>query len=271
MRSFLFAAVSLLIVPASAMAQRAAPINELRVLPTRLVFEGRDHASALTLLNSGDKPATYRISIIEMEMKEDGQIVEVPSSPTSAASLIRFSPRQVTLAPGVAQTVRVQLRIPADLPTGEYRSHLVFRAIPDPNASVPQQDAGTPGLSVQLIPVFGVSIPLIVRHGDTTVQVSISDLQISRAGQGAPGLQFKLNRSGTRSAYGDLHVSWTDAEGNELAVATMNGVGIYVPNPVRVLRVPLPPHVDLRRGTLNVRFTDPNGGAALAAGSLPLR
>ena len=45
----------------------------------------------------------------------------------SAADLVRYSPRQVELAPGEVQTVRIQIRKPEGLKDGEYHSHLVFQ------------------------------------------------------------------------------------------------------------------------------------------------
>ena len=118
-----------LITPSLLPAQQGG----LLVAPTRLVFEGRSRGGEVTLVNSGTETTTYRIEVIRLRMKEDGSfedVVEPQAGERFANDLIRYSPRQVTLDPGVPQTVRVQLRLPAALEEGEYRSHLLFRAIP---------------------------------------------------------------------------------------------------------------------------------------------
>ena len=109
--------------------------GDLLVAPTRVVFEARRRSAEVTLVNIGTDTATYRISFVHQRMKPDGSLeaVDTPGPGEAFADdLVRFSPRQVTLEPRVAQTVRMQLRIPAGLTAGEYRSHLLFRAIPPP-------------------------------------------------------------------------------------------------------------------------------------------
>ena len=100
-----------------------------------------------------------------------------PSRASASRTLIRYSPRQVTLEPRVAQTVRVQLRLPADLPPGEYRSHLLFRAVPSAEAAPPTTSPAAE-LSIQLTAIYGISIPVIVRHGETSVTTTLSELDL---------------------------------------------------------------------------------------------
>src|SRR3546814_18747123 len=59
-------------------------------------------------------------------------IAEENATPAERAALdmIVFSPRRVTLPPHQPQVVRVGVRVPARLPPGEYRAHMLFRAVP---------------------------------------------------------------------------------------------------------------------------------------------
>ena len=68
------------------------------------------------------------------------------------------------LPPNQPQSIRVNARAPQGLADGEYRVHMLFRAIPDPKPvtdTAPKQ-----GVSFQLTPVYGVTIPVIVRLGN---------------------------------------------------------------------------------------------------------
>lgn len=216
-----------------------------RVTPTRVVFDDRTRSAELTLVNTGSAPTTYRVVLVHMRMSETGAITEIADALPGEAfadSLVRFSPRQVDLEPGVAQTVRMQLRKPAGLAPGEYRSHLVFRALP----SVESEDStgtfrATRGVSIALRPVFGAAIPVIVRQGETSARVEIGGLELRRraGADGGPVLALEMRRTGNRSVYGDLRVTYTPPGGRPRIVGGMRGLAVYTPNPVRQVLVPL--------------------------------
>ena len=106
-------------------------LAQLSVSPKRVIFEGRERSQELLLLNTGDTSKTYRIHFKQLLMTEQGGFAAVESPAFSASQAVRFSPRQVTLAPGSSQTVRLLLRKPKGFADGEYRSHLTFSELPD--------------------------------------------------------------------------------------------------------------------------------------------
>lgn len=245
---------------------------DLLVYPTRLVFEGNERAAQLDLNNNGAEPATYRITLVNRRMTETGDFVDVASPAPGemfAGDMVRFSPRQVVLAPGATQTVRVSVRKPADLPEGEYRSHLSFERVPEVRGSSVGAQGGTGEVGVQLRMLVGVTIPVIVRHGTTSATVSLSGLELHKAGANGPTtLAFVLNRSGNRSVYGDLGASFTPAGGTEQQVGKAGGLAVYTPNALRRgrLELQLPRGMALARGTLRLAYRDrPEAGGKLLA------
>ncbi|MGA7616071.1 MAG: fimbria/pilus periplasmic chaperone [Thermoanaerobaculia bacterium] len=269
----------------SPVAERAAEprvpggsaVGDLLVAPTRLIFEGRTRSAEVTLVNIGNETATYRISFINLRMTDDGGLKEYADAKPEdmpAAPLIRYSPRQVTLEPHIAQTVRLQVRKPADLATGEYRSHLLFRAVPKTEDVAPEASDEKPkGLQIRLIPVYGVSIPVIVREGDLSVNSSITDLSVEQgATAGEPQhLKVKINRSGNESVYGNLRVV-LEKNGRNTTVGVLNGVAVYTPNPFRWITIPLraPENVTLDGGRLRVEYSEQAeaGGGTIAKAEL---
>jgi len=271
---FLVVAVAAVLLPSTGFAQGA---GDLIVSPTRVVFEGRERAAQLSLANKGSASATYRITVVNMRMDENGGLtpVETPDPGQKfAGELFRYSPRQVTLKPGAAQAIRLLLRKPADLAAGEYRSHILFRAVPKEGGRSVEQTGTAKGIQVQLIPVYGITIPVIVRHGQVDVKVKLSNLAIAppSGNTKTPSLKFKINREGSQSLFGDLTATYTPSGGSALVVGQINRLAVYTPNTGRqaemVLRVP--DGVKLSGGKLQLSYnaTPEKGGALLGAAEI---
>ena len=135
MSFFRIAARAALLAPLLLAAPGArAGVGDLLVAPTRVVLNG-SRGTEIILNNIGDDVATYRISVELRRMKSDGRL-RMSRTPNAeeklAESMIVYAPRRVTLAPHEPQTIRISARAPKDLPDGEYRVHLLFRAVPPP-------------------------------------------------------------------------------------------------------------------------------------------
>jgi hypothetical protein len=230
---------------------------DLMLHPTRLVFEKNQRTAQIELINT-----------------ELGQFEPADTAGPGerfADDMLRFSPRQVTLEPGTAQTVRVMLRKPAELAEGEYRSHLQFDKLPDVegSASIENQgkDAGGQGIGVVINALVGASVPVIVRHGATSANVSLSHLALQKdAGKQLLALQFE--REGSGSVYGDLSVTFTPRGGKPQTLAQAGGLAVYTPNRVRkaMLQLDVPAGMALAHGTLVVSYHErPEAGGKLLA------
>jgi hypothetical protein len=254
---------------------------ELMLHPTRLVFEKNQRTAQIELINNGSKPATYRISLVNRRMTEAGQFEAAETAGPGerfADGMLRFSPRQVTLEPGTAQTVRVMLRKPAELAEGEYRSHLQFEKLPDVegSASIENQSRGADGqgIGVVLNALVGASVPVIVRHGTTSATVSLSRLALQKDGAARQLLTLQFEREGSSSVYGDLSVIFTPRGGKPQTLAQVGGIAVYTPNRVRQAALPLdvPAGMALAHGTLEVSYRErpEAGGKLLAQANLEL-
>lgn len=246
----------------------AAPLSAqtVTVSPRRVVFEGRDRTAEVTLLNRTDEPAVYRVSFVQARMSQDGRLEMVTDQRPDerpADGLVRFAPRQVTLAPGSPQMVRLFVRKPADLEEGEYRSHLVFRSVPkaagiDIEEAAKVRDEGAVAPQLTMIPAL--VIPVIVRHGELDAEIAVDELVFHPAEEPetAPSVSLALRRSGERSVYGFAHFEFVSAaDGRTFQVGVIRGLAVYVPNTTVRLRLPLdpPPDLDWRAGRLRVALT----------------
>ena len=227
---------------AASLAATAAPagagIGDLLVAPTRIVLDGRKGAEVI-LNNIGDEPATYRISVEFRRMTVDGSLVDVaePSAEDKLAEdMIVYAPRRVTLAPHQPQSVRVNARAPEGLPDGEYRVHLLFRAIPPAHpVSAAQPDEAPKGLRFALIPVYGVTIPVIVRFGNLQAKAGIANVHLETR-DGKPQVAMDLSRSGDRSTFGEVRVL---KAGVRDPIAIQKSVAVYKEVAMRHVSIPV--------------------------------
>lgn len=236
---------------------------DLLLYPTRVVFERNMRSAQVELINNGSETTSYRISFVHLRMTPQGGLDQVKGEPQAGEgyvdNLVRYSPRQVTLEPGKSQVVRLMLRKPANLPAGEYRSHLQFDRLPPPAGKSSIEPNKPEGIGIQLTALIGASIPVIVRHGDTqaTVKVSGVRLEPGKAGQ-PPRVKLKLEREGNRSVYGDVRVYFVPRSGPERLLARIDGIAVYTPLQSREAIVGLDraDMLKLVNGKLRVTYSD---------------
>lgn len=218
----------------------AAGVGDLLVAPTRIVLDGRK-GTEIILNNIGDEPATYRVSVDFRRMNPDGSLSDV-AEPTAqdkaTADMIVYAPRRVTLAPREPQAIRIAARPPQGLPDGEYRVHMLFRAIPPANPVAPAPSGETEkGLRFQLTPVYGVTIPVIVRLGHLEAKAGIANVQLDPKST-RPAIALDLSRTGARSTFGEVRVF---KAGIKDPIAVQKAVAVYTEVTSRHVSIPVRP------------------------------
>lgn len=241
--------------------QELSAQGNLLLTPRRVVFEGSKRSMDVNLANIGQDTTTYAISIVQIRMKDDGgfeQITEPDPDQRFADRFIRFFPRSVTLGPNESQTLKIQLVRSNELTEGEYRSHFFFRAVPKVTAlGETPVVRDTTSISVQLTPIFGITIPVIIRYGTPTTRVTLSDLEFEIKNDTIPVLSFKFNRTGNMSIYGDIAVDHISPSGTRTRVGIANGIAVYTPNNIRRFGFSLNniKGIDYKKGKLIVTYS----------------
>jgi P pilus assembly chaperone PapD len=253
-------------------ALSASPIaaqGDLLVAPTRVIISGGG-TSEVILSNIGSKAATYRIGLELRRMLPDGDLDDIEAANANvteqaALGMIRYAPRRITLAPGAPQSVRISARPGAELPDGEYRVHMSFRSIPD---AVPVEESANAdpdkGFQIRLTPVYGVTIPVIIRKGQLEAAATIANPQLVREGS-ATFLKLDLTRKGGRSVYGELVVT---ARGVKEPVFVARGIAVYPELERRSLELQVSAEQAAKfKGPLRFEYREmpENGGKLIAA------
>jgi len=254
-------AAAALLAPGAGAAQ-----GNLLIAPTRLVLDGR-RGGEVILSNTGNEAETYRVTLELRRMNEDGDldpVAEADANATEKAALdmIRYAPRRVTLPPSQPQSIRISVRPGADLPDGEYRVHMAFAALPKVH-SVAEAPAGQNGISINLIPIYGIVMPIIVRKGELTVKAALANPHIVHSPKGDE-FEVDMSRSGTESVYGDLLVY---PRGAKDPVFIARGIGVYPEINLRHASFGITPQQEAAmKGPVRVEYREPNeNGAALIA------
>jgi P pilus assembly chaperone PapD len=267
--SLLFA-FGALTMPGAAQAQ-----GDLLVAPTRIILDGPRGAEVI-LNNIGSEEATYRISLELRRMRVDGSLEEVAPDNANPAEqtmldMLFYSPRRVTLPPNQPQTIRIGVRAPEGLPDGEYRAHMLFRAVRDAAPVVPDPAAAPPtGVSIALTPIYGVTIPIIVRKGQLQATAAMANPRLESDGANHV-LQFDLSKQGNRSLYGEVLVM---RPGVAEPLLQVRGIAIYAERDTRTVALPVTAEqAAALRGPVIIRYIEDrdSGGATLAEVSGVLR
>lgn len=249
----------------------AAPVQaagDLLVAPTRVVLDG-SRGTEVVLNNIGSEPATYRISLEIKRMTALGGLDEIAEADANAAEkaaleMISFSPRRVTLPPNQPQVIRVGVRVPEGTAPGEYRAHMLFRAVPDAAAPADPAKPASSGVSIALTPIYGITIPVIVRVGDLGAEASIGEARVVDTVDG-PAFAFDLARTGNRSVYGDVEVT---RPGVAEPLLLARGIAVYPEVGQRQVQLRVPTELAAKlRGPVRIRYSEDRevGGGTIDA------
>lgn len=275
-----------LTIPANALAQAAGPaedapdappapaalpagavggMGDINLFPKRVVIDERTRIASVGLYNRAAAAGEYEITVNDMAMQRDGRLVELASVQDAAArdavhtasGFLRWSPRHVALPASEAQMVRIMARVPPELPPGEYRSHFTVVSVPPETGGTSIDEAAgaetNNGIGVRIVPRFGISIPVIVRVGETTLTAGLKDLKLTNSQPGGPAaLALTITREGTRSAFGDITIT---AAGAKKPVAEIKGIGVYTEIAERAVQVLIDPATEPRFLAKGTRWT----------------
>ena len=196
-------------------------VANLLISPTRVTFDERQRSAKVTVINNSNEQRTYRVVWSEKQALPTGGYKNLEQvSEGSLSPMTRLSPKQVTLAPGEKQTVKIAVRKPKGLQPGEYRSHLLFQALPNENT---EQKSG-----IQINMIMSFSIPVIFREQAEQPKVTIAQASIVKsADQAKPQIQVQLQRHTNFSSYGKLSAYVKNASGGQEKIAEISNLSVY--------------------------------------------
>ncbi|WP_148204453.1 molecular chaperone [Elusimicrobium minutum] len=217
-------------------------VASISIHPYSLEFEmsSKKRMHSVRIINNSQEEKTYRVSFVNYVQREDGSYREpMPQEVLNTAdAYLYFSPRQFTLKPGKMQTVNVIRRPTAELPDGEYVSHLKVAEVDIPvsrEQAAEKQQKNEPGaLQFQLKALYAVTIPVTLQKGNLESKFEISNAQLS-VRDAVTVMEVVLQATGTKSARGDISIR----DSKKKVIGQLNNVRIFPYNKERRLAIPL--------------------------------
>lgn len=242
----------------------------LMITPLQVVMEGRDRSAQVILINNGSEEKTYRLEWEELVQtggttgyiaSEYASQYNVTPPEVNLSSFAVFTPRQITLAAGEKQTVRIAVRRPAELADGEYRSHLRFEVVKDNtrNERIAQEPIEPGKVRFAATVNASFSIPVIYRVGayDINIDVQAPSFKINDK-TGKLIIDVPVNRSGANGVIGMLEVYHTPNGGSETLIGGISNTNMFPEISMRQFSVPTQV-TGLSPGSLRIVFKKAEG------------
>ena len=122
----------------------------------------------------------------------------------------------------------------------------------------------------QLRPIYGVTIPVIVRLGNLEAKAGLANVRKVTDG-GKPAISLDIVRSGSRSTFGEIRVF---KAGVEKPIAMAAGIAVYTEIGQRSVTIPIDPaQAANAAGQVTVQYVEPTdtGPVTIAETSAVLR
>ena len=253
---------------------------DMTITPTIVVFEGRDRFKDVTLINTSNEQKTYEVGWRFYRMLNEGlaPYMDIDDSLTEfdLSENIVYTPRRVTLAPGGKQKIKLALRRRQDLPAGEYRAHLAFKAVRAEEPVNAESDDDVTGevrkLSAAVKINLGFSIPVVLNVGEPEVSADIKLLSLQRNQQsGYVEALVEVHRTG--GPYGILGYLRV-YNSQDQVVGEVSNAYVFSEADVRTFKIPLPKEELLTGESLRVAldyYDRQAGKPAYASIEIPLQ
>lgn len=181
------------------------------VSPIVVTIAPNQNAATISLNNRSNKTKVLNFSWQRRMLGPDGEPIilaeddPLPENYRPADPYVKFSPRRVILRPREHQTVRLIVQRPVDMEPGEYRSHFLID-----EEDLVEKKAGADGkgadLSGDVSVILSKSMPVLLRHGETKVDVKLNSAWIED-GKVGPRLNVSISNESTRSLYANLFLT----------------------------------------------------------------
>ncbi len=231
--------------------------------PVRLIFNGRDRAAQLSILNPTDKAVTYSVSVIPLRKGKNGEWV-IPKNTTpedeKISKMIRYSPRRARIAEKSRQVIKLMLRKPAGLPKGEYRARIILSPVADSMEKNDSDSKEEISVGIQL----NTSFPVIIQHNAELAAVEPLNISLEDDVK-APikkVAKVEYQRKGEFSSFGNVELFYrATKEDDWRKIGGTTGLAIYSPEKRKVstIRLDNVTAEELKKGMLRLEYRHNNG------------
>jgi P pilus assembly chaperone PapD len=188
---------------------------------------GGQAQATINVINNTNAPFRARVYAESFTYEKDKGFNTIPQNSTSLVPYLRFSPRELNVPAGVTRRVRLNVQLPPNLPSGEYRSAIFTENLNQ------QKRTDRKGIVTTITTRIGVT--MFVRRGESSPKLTINNATWNPA---KSQILLTMNNTGKASAYPEIDWTLTQA-GKTIKTGKVNATGI-VPNSDRTININIP-------------------------------
>jgi P pilus assembly chaperone PapD len=194
-----------------------AVAGSFNITPVVTISEARggQGKATITVSNSGKMPLRMRVYAENFTYSRQGYLGS-ENHAFSAIPYLQFSPRELTVPPGVTRNVRVGMTIPPSAPDGEYRAAIFVEELRE------QEVQTDPSKKNQIVMLARVASVFFVSKGGIKADLNANSFIWNDRKK---TLNILLNNQGKKSAYPTIN--WKISQ-NGKEVITGNILGVVL-------------------------------------------
>lgn len=233
---------------ASLLACLAAPMAlgfGIGLQPTTVEMEMKPGDRQRQIINIGnvhqEKTISLTLGLADWTLDDNGQIELTPpgEAANSSANWVRFSPAFVTLKPGQAQQIIVDIAAPARLErSGDFRFALLASTV------LPEERTGGSGVwkKYQIASLFY----LTTGDANSEPEITGSGLTVTPEGEAMVGLRIENDGNAHARLEGSIEITGSNIEPQTLAIANLVVLDQGARNYRAALGIPLPENPEIK-------------------------
>lgn len=165
--------------------------------------KGSQSKGVINVTNSGTEPVRMRIYAEDFTYERKRGYVAAPKHERSAIPYLQFSPRELTVPPGVTRNVRVGITLPPSAPDGEYRAAIFVDELREEEVKTDAPKKNQLDLLARVASVFfiskgGVKANLQVNSAVWNSQQKTLNIVLTNKGEKSayPDVNWKISQNG---------------------------------------------------------------------------
>jgi hypothetical protein len=165
----------------------------------------------INIINTSNAPLRARIYTEPFTYNRDAGFQTLPSIPNYLGPYLQFSPRELTVPPGVSRRVRLMARLAPNLPDGEYRAVVFTETLND--------STNSNGKRVGVLTRVGTTV--YIRKGNISANLVVDSAKFDNSQK---QIQLLVHNSGSASVRPSI--SWTLNQGEKVVITGKSDLSV---------------------------------------------
>lgn len=186
---------------------------DVRFFPRVIYVDANEQSSVIYLQNPSQSDKKYKLYFGYTDQDESGKFIhkkksELTDSDRYGCDWLKVFPKRIDLKANDKQSIRVSVKVPTDVPEGEYYCRLYAKSQPMPR----ELDTNNPDVKAMISTIMIIGAPIHIKKGNPELNISAS-INIESITSDKIALNIDLKNSSLIGIRGNLIVAVVDSDG----------------------------------------------------------